>query len=105
MPSVRQPGVVPKGRPLPFPEGPMNCLGCGMATGILHAGAPLCLLCRERIPRTPTNQLPAHNLLAEVRCLTFHLENMMASHDHAALRDAHSSLAALVLRLEGQHAP
>lgn len=83
----------------------MNCLGCGMATGSLHADAPLCLPCREHIPRTPTNQLPAHNLLAEVRCLAFHLEDMMASHGDAELRHAHSSLAALVLRLEGQHAP
>jgi hypothetical protein len=31
----------------------MNCLGCGMSTGILHAGMPLCLLCREKIPKEP----------------------------------------------------
>lgn len=31
----------------------MNCMGCGMATGRLHAGVPLCIPCQVKAMQGP----------------------------------------------------
>lgn len=56
----------------------MNCTCCGTTTGHEWGGVPLCETCQS-MARTPTNRLPPHNIVAEVRGIINHLLDMGAA--------------------------
>lgn len=82
----------------------MSCICCGIVPGHEWGGVPMCVNCVRDASPLPTNQLPAHNLSAEIRGIATHLGDLAVSLSGEDREDVAAAQSAMHRVLERHNA-